>query len=214
MNRVLSFLVLFAIFLMTGCATTPMSKTDDGSATATAIKFVDSHAEILSELTKINGDTRQLSADNQKTLETAHRSLEILEKMSGQYEAGEITLFFTINTANLEHADRERLISFADYLSRESQGRKVLFVSIGSASSLGNYKFNLKLAKNRSEVPKNILDKYLINIPHEFYHVYGTGDIYSPKNVQMKEHQRYQHVRVIAVFDQSQLPQVKNPPTN
>lgn len=239
MKNTLSFFVLLAVFFMDGCTSTPVNKannsdattadastgattnvgavtnaaaTNNDSATTTANKFVELHTEILHELVQINGDLKQLGADHQKTLKTAQRSLDILEKMSTRYGSGEITLFFPINASNLEHVERERLISFADHLSRKSQGRKVLFVSIGSASSLGNFKFNLKLAQNRSEVPKDILDKYLVNIPHEFRNIYGTGDIYSPKNVPMKEHQRYQHVRVIAVFDPDQLPQDLNPP--
>jgi hypothetical protein len=36
--------------------------------------------------------------------------------------------------------------------------------------------------------------------------VYGTGDLYSPKGVKLKEHERYQHARVIAVFAGDQLP--------
>jgi len=66
----------------------------------------------------------------------------------------------------------------------------------------------MKLAKKRSEAPLDILDKYLINIPHEFYKVYGTGDLHSPKNVKMKENQRYQHTRIIALFDTAQAPKV------
>ncbi len=49
-------------------------------------------------------------------------------------------------------------------------------------------------------MPLDILDKYLINTPHEFHKVFGTGDLNSPKDVRMIEHQRYQHTRVIAVF--------------
>ena len=41
----------------------------------------------------------------------------------------------------------------------------------------------MKLAQARAEYPKPIIDKYLINIPHENYKVYGIGDLYSPKAV-------------------------------
>lgn len=212
MKNIVLVLVWCAVFLMAGCAAMRADEPGKDGAPAMVNRFVDAHTEILSRLDQIGGDEKRLGADSQKILEVAQRSLRILEEMSDRYGAGEVTLFFPINSSALERAEYERLISFADYLSRESQGRKVIFVSIGSASSIGNYKSNLKLARSRSEVPKSILDKYLINIPHEFYSVYGTGDVYSPKNVRMNESLRYQHVRIIAVFDPGRLPQNMNPP--
>ncbi|MFA6899331.1 MAG: hypothetical protein WC256_03880 [Desulfurivibrionaceae bacterium] len=169
----------------------------DSSAPAAVKRFVDSHTSMMNE---------------QGNSDAAQRSLELLEQMSRNHGAGEITLFFPLGVANLEPAERERLVRFADSLSRGAHGRKILFVSIGSASSIGDYMLNLNLAQKRSEVSKGILDKYLTNIPHEFHKIYGTGELYSPKNISLKEHQRYQHVRIIAVFDSSQLPQNMNPP--
>jgi len=206
MNKNVSILVWLAALFMAGCATTVENKPDESNAPVTVKKFVDSHAAIMNELAQIKGDTRLISAPTQENLKTAQSSLGILEEMSRRHGSGEISLFFPAGSVNLERAERERLINFADFLARESRGRKILFVSIGSASALGDYKFNLKLAKKRSEAPTEVLDKYLINVPHEFYKVYGTGDMYSPKKALMKEHQHYQHVRVIAVFDSSQLP--------
>jgi hypothetical protein len=101
--------------------------------------------------------------------------------------------------------EHDRLVRFADFLARESRGRKVILLSIGSASAYGNQKVNMDLAKKRSEVPLDIMDKYLVNVPHEFHKVFGNGDLNSPRDVKMKEHQRYQHTRVIAVFDKEQV---------
>ena len=211
--------ILSAVLCVAGCATTSApdggaSATRDGDAPAVVKNFVDSHAAIMSELAQSREHEKQLDATAQKTLEAAQRNLEILEDMSHRLGAGEITLFFPVGSANLESAERERLVNFADFLSRESRGRKILFVSIGSASSFGNYKTNMLLAQKRSEAPMDVLDKYLINVPHDFHKVYGTGDLYSPKKVKMKEHQRYQNARLIAVFDASELPQNLNQPGN
>ena len=38
------------------------------------------------------------------------------------------------------------------------------------------------------------------------YKVYGLGDLYAPKNVSLQEDQRYQNVRIIAVYDTNQIP--------
>lgn len=39
-------------------------------------------------------------------------------------------------------------------------------------------------------MPLDIMDKYLGNVPHAFHKVFGNGDVNSPKDVKMKEHQR------------------------
>ena len=43
------------------------------------------------------------------------------------------------------------LVEFADWLGRESRGRRIMFVAIGSASATGPQELNAKLAKQRSE---------------------------------------------------------------
>jgi hypothetical protein len=40
--------------------------------------------------------------------------------------------------------------------------------------------------------------------------VYGLGDLYVPKNVSLQEDQRYQNVRIIAVYDTNQIPALRN----
>ena len=70
----------------------------------------------------------------------------------------------------------------------------------------------MKLAKERAEFPKNPVDKYLVNAPHEYYKVYGTGDLYSPKGVSKKEHDRYQHTRLIALYETDQTPKLPEEP--
>lgn len=145
---------------------------------------------------------------SQQHTETAQQTMRMIEQLAKQQGTGEITLFFPLGSSKIgkESMEFERLIGFVDYLSRESKGRTLILISIGSASAVGDKKTNMKLAKGRSEFPLDVIDKYLVNVPHEFFKVYGTGDMYSPKEASSKEHERYQHVRIIAVFEESQLP--------
>jgi hypothetical protein len=152
----------------------------------------------------------------QKNLETAQKTLQRLEQLSQNQGTGELTLFFNVGKTKFQEKslEYERLIRFIDFLARESKGRKILFVSIGSSSAVGKKSWNLKLAQARSEYPKALIDKYLINIPHEYFRVYGTGDMYSPKGIPKKERERYQHTRLIALFDSSQAPTLPEEPVN
>ena len=158
--------------------------------------------------------SRETLKTSKSNLETAQKALRIIEEMSKRHGTGELTIFFPVSSSHVEKNSLEydRLVRFVDFLSRESRGRKVLLISIGSASAFGDKKLNQKLAQKRADFPKEVVDKYLVNIPHEFFKVYGTGDIYSPKNVTMKEHQRYQHTRIIAFFETEQIPSVPEEP--
>ena len=163
----------------------------------------------------IKKSTQDLQESNQKILslaqkhqQTAERALQVLEQLSQKQGTGEITLFYPTGEKilNEKSFEYERLVRFIDFLARESKGRKVLLVSIGSASAIGKKSWNLKLAQGRAEYAKVVIDKYLVNIPHEYYKVYGSGDMYSPKGVSKQERERYQHTRLIAVFETDQVP--------
>lgn len=197
-------------------------------ASALAQIFVDSHNMAMKELEEIKDvskksredleiikkSTQKIEETTQKNLETAQMALKMLEQLSKRQGTGEITLFFPVGSSVLSKGslEYERLVNFVDYLSRESKGRKVLLISIGSASAFGDKKINHKLAKKRSEVPIEVVDKYLVNVPHEFFRVYSTGDFYSPKNVTMKKHQRYQHARIVAFYETDQIPSLPEEP--
>jgi hypothetical protein len=196
--------------------------------------FVDSHNNTMKETDEIRkstrtieGSTQRLEASSQKietsnqkildssqqNLETAQKTLRTIEQLSRSQGTGEIMLFYPagvhdIKSGSLEY---ERLVNFIDFLSQGSRGRKILFISIGSASAFGNKNLNEKLARKRSETPKDVIDKYLINVPHDFFKVYGVGDMYSPKNVSMKEHQKYQSTRIIAFYETDQIPSLPEP---
>jgi hypothetical protein len=161
------------------------------------------------ELGQKNLETGQRNLETgQKNLETAQQILKMIEQISQRQGSGELTLFFHTGSARLANGSPEtaRLVGFLDFIARESRGRKVLIVSIGSASSTGSSKVNKKLAQQRSECPRPLIEKYLVNVPHEFYKVYGTGDLYSPREIPKTKHQQYQHTRVIAYYDSDQLP--------
>lgn len=159
-------------------------------------------------LQNLEESNQQILSLAQKHQETAQKALQVLERLSQKQGSGEITLFYPTGETVLSEKSFEywRLVRFIDFIARESRGRKVLLVSIGSASAIGKKSWNLKLAKARAEYPKVVIGKYLINIPHEYYKVYGSGDMYSPKGVSREERERYQHTRLIAVFETHQVP--------
>src|SRR5215831_11836150 len=153
-------------------------------------------------------DYERLQGTESKNLQTSQQALQLLEQLSNQQGTGQITLFFPTGSHELKQGSEqyERLVRFLDYLSRESRGRELLFVLIGSASATGNPQLNEKLSRERSQAPEPIIDQYLVNVPHQFYKVYGLGDLYAPKNVTLQVDQRYQNVRIIAVYDTNQIP--------
>ena len=157
-------------------------------------------------------DYEQLEGTASKNLQTSQQALQMLEHLSQQQGSGEITLFFPSGSANLAQGSLQyqRLINFVDYLSRNSRGRKILLVMIGSASATGSVSINQRLSQERSQAPEPTIDQYLVNDPHQFFKVYGIGDMYSPKNVSLQEDQRYQSVRIIAVYDTNQIPALQS----
>lgn len=133
------------------------------------------------------------------------RSFEALSKLQG---TGEITLFFAQDASSISRGseNHQRLVQFMDYISTRSHGRKVKFLLVGSASATGNAKHNLKLSEKRANAPVDTIGTYLVNLPHEILKVYGVGDTLSPKDA--KGAKKYQNVRVIAVYEESQAPQL------
>jgi hypothetical protein len=99
-----------------------------------------------------------------------------------------------------------------NYISRESRGREVLFVLIGSASATGSMQTNERLSRERSQAPEPIIDQYLVNVPHKYIKVYGLGDMLSPKGATLTVDQRYQNVRIVAVYQTDQVPVLPTAP--
>ena len=159
-------------------------------------------------------DYQQLQGTESKNLQTSQQALTMLENVSNEQGTGQITLFFPTGSAELRQNSEQgqRLIRFLDYISRESRGREVLFVLIGSASATGSLQTNERLGRERSQAPEPIIDQYLVNVPHKYYKVYGLGDILSPKGASLTVDQRYQNVRLVAVYQTDQVPVLPTAP--
>jgi hypothetical protein len=176
--------------------------------------ITEGHKQIQMSTLRIEESMQKSLEAGQKNQETAQQILKMIEQLSKKQGSGEITLFFDRGSARLAKGSPEtaRLVGYLDFLARESRGRKVLIVSIGSASSIGNATMNKKLAQRRSEYPLQLIEKYLVNIPHEIYKVFGTGDLYSPRDIPPDKHQKYQHTRIIAYYETDQFPKLPEGP--
>ncbi len=177
-------------------------------ANALAKMVVESNNNTMKKFDEVNGRLDKLQETASQDLQTSQQALAKLEKMANEQGTGEMTLFFKTGSSKLDQMENQRLVRFLDYLSVKSHGRKIILLSIGSASATGNAKMNKKLSAKRSEAPLPVINQYLVNVPHEFYKVTGIGDMYSPKNASTDVHKRYQNVRVIAAYDTSNIPQV------
>jgi outer membrane protein OmpA-like peptidoglycan-associated protein len=177
-------------------------------ANALAKTVVEANNNTMKKFDEVNGRLDKLQETSSQELKTAQEALAKLEQMANQQGTGEMTLFFKTGSATLDQFEYQRLVRFLDYISVKSRGRKIILLSIGSASAIGNPQFNKELSKERSEAPLPIIDKYLVNVPHEFYKVTGIGDMYAPKDVPKDVDKRYQNVCVIAVYDTRDIPKM------
>jgi len=168
-------------------------------ADALAQQIAQSNNNSMKEFDQVDGRLDKMQG-------TENQALEQLEQLANAQGTGQITLFFNAGSDKLDKMQTQRLIEFLDYLSRQSRGRTVILVSIGSASATGNPQVNKKLSMARSQFPLPIIDEYLVNVPHKFYKVTGIGDMYAPKGSSMQVEQRYQNVRIIAAYDTASLP--------
>jgi len=170
----------------------------------------------IDETTQRTGETAQRALETgERTYDTTRMVLEAFEKVSKKQGTGELTVFFPVASSRIPDGSlqHDRIVTFADFLSRESRGRTIRLVLVGSASAFGPPEVNERLARERCEAPVGIFDKYLVNVPHEYVKIYGTGDAYSPRGVSMKEHERYQACRVIAFYEKDQEPALPAEPT-
>ncbi len=177
-----------------------------GDANALAQMVANSNTNAMQQFDKLGGDMSQMQASQNQELQNSQAALAKLEQLSNQQGSGQITLFFAEGSAQLNNEQQQRLIRFLDYISRESAGRTVVMVSIGSASAVGPASVNRQLSIQRSQSPLEIINQYLVNTPHTFYKVSSVGDMYAPKDASAQVDQRYQNVRIVAAYDKSQLP--------
>lgn len=177
-----------------------------GDANALAQMVANGNSNAMQQFDKLGGDMTQMQATQNQELQNSQTALTKLEQLSDQQGSGQITLFFAEGSAQLNQEQQQRLIRFLDYISRESAGREVIMVSVGSASAVGPAAVNRRLSVERSQAPLPIISQYLVNTPHEFYKVSSVGDMYAPKDASTEVAQRYQNVRIVAAYDKAQLP--------
>ncbi len=177
-------------------------------ADALAQAVVTANNNTMTQFDAENGRLDKLQASENKDYQTAQQTLAKLEQLSNEQGSGQITLFFKTGSTELDAFQTQRLVGFLDYLARESRGRTVVLVSIGSASAIGDPQFNKKLSAERSQAPLTLINQYLVNVPHKFYKVTGVGDMYAPKNASLQVDERYQTARISAAYSTSSLPSV------
>jgi len=175
-------------------------------ADALAQAIVDANNNTMKQFDAEGGRLDKLQAAENKDYQTAQQTLSRLEQLSNEQGTGQITLFFKTGSVELDSMQTNRLVNFLDYLARDSRGRTVILVSIGSASATGNAQINKKLSTERSQAPLPTINQYLVNTPHKFYKVTGVGDMYAPKNASIQVEERYQSARIIAAYNTSDLP--------
>lgn len=228
-SRTLAPVGLLSAILVGGCATPQETVTLQGpvgqqqvsmpksgwtgaasgaQADALAQEVVDANNNTMKQFDAENGRLDRLQAAENKDYQTAQQALAKLEQLSSVQGTGQITLFFKTGSAEIDQFQLQRLVTFLDYLSRDSRGRTVVLVSIGSASAIGNPQENKKLSVERSEAPLPVINQYLVNVPHRFYKITGIGDLYAPKHASLQVDARYQSARIIAVYNASNLPPV------
>ena len=120
-------------------------------ADALAQEVVNANNNTMKQFDLENGRLDKIQAAENKDYQTAQETLAKLEQLSNEQGTGQVTLFFKTGSAELDAFQTQRLVTFLDYLSRESRGRTVILVSIGSASAVGSPQFNRKLSAERSE---------------------------------------------------------------
>ena len=175
-------------------------------ADALAQAVVAANNNSMQQFDQMGGRLEQIQSADNKDYQTAQETLAKLEQLSNEQGTGQITLFFKTGSDELDTFQTQRLVGFLDYLARDSRGRTVVLVSIGSASTVGNPQFNKQLSAERSHAPLPIINQYLVNVPHKFYKVTGVGDMYAPKNASLQVDERYQSDRIIAAYNVSNLP--------
>jgi len=157
------------------------------------------------QMSDLQSSEKNLQSAEDKDLAASQAALEKLERLSSEQGSGSVTLFFAEGSAHFDKFQHDRLINFLDYLAGESHGRKVILVSVGSASAVGSAAVNQRLSVQRSQAPLPFVDQYLVDTPHQFYNVTAVGDMYAPKQAPMQVEKRYQNVRIVAAYDTAQL---------
>ncbi len=136
-------------------------------------------------------------------MKTARKIFGLIQKRSQAIGPGYITVQFPKGTGQLfsNSFELERLKVFLRYISKDSHGRKVDFILVGTEPlQISGSKIGVGiLAKKRVESIVQIINRNLANIPHRFCKAYCNGDILDLTND--KEGEPSHNVYVVAVYN-------------
>jgi len=136
-------------------------------------------------------------------MKTARKIIELLQKRSQSIGPGYITVQFPKGSSQLfsNSFELERLKVFLRYISKDSHGRKVDFILVGTEPfQMSGSKIGMGiLAKKRVESIIQIVNRNLANIPHKFYKAYCSGDILNLNHE--KKGEPSHNVYVVAIYD-------------
>lgn len=181
------------------------------SVTRKAEKFAASYNKALQDKQDLNHAARgsdynrsqELIRSYNRNMEISRKYYKLLQEIAKNQGTGDITLFFEKNSAQIpeDSFQYNRLIRYLDSLEKNNRNKKLVFVIMGSASSTGEENHNQILSRNRADAPVSIIDQYLVNVPHSYHKVYGTGESQSPKGKTENINKRYRYVRIMALYD-------------
>lgn len=135
--------------------------------------------------------------------EVTHEKLDELIELARAQGTGEITLFYPWARSRLPRGERDRLVRFLDHLAHEAHGREVLLVAIGVSSDWNTETRNVELSERRAHSPRPVIARHLVHVTHKWHEIDGSGSMLVPPDARGKT---WRHVRIIAVFDEEQLP--------
>ncbi len=150
----------------------------------------------------LDNQTRMLANQNEMMAE-----LDELVEASRRQGTGEITLFFPWHDTRINRGTPQyaRFVAWLDHLALHANGREILFVAVGSASDWKRTDWNQELSTQRAWSPKPVVAQHLVHLPHRWLETYGVGSGLVPGEASGRT---WRHVRVIAVYDEGQLPEL------
>ena len=188
----------------------------------TAAQFATSYNQAVMDkealsIAAMNNDhlrSQELIRSYSNNLEVSKNSYQALRRIAEDQGTGDITIFCPHNSAQIQENSLQytRLIRYLDSLERNNRERELVFVIIGSSSATGEANHNQTLSRQRANAPVPIIDQYMVNVPHSYHKVYGTGEAYSPKDAAEDVNKRYRFVRIMALFGGSRSRAVSVPP--
>jgi hypothetical protein len=157
---------------------------------------------------RIEGKLDAVNAKVDRVLAAQALSQEALDELvlaSRRQGTGEITLFFGWGNARVRRgsSERDRYVRFLDRLAFEARGREVVLVAVGAAGDWKQEDRNVRLSGQRAATARVIAKQQLVNVPHRWVRAYGVGAAEAPGD---HGGRTWRHVRIIAVYDDAQLP--------